>query len=152
MRKLSAKCLDVLICVIECLLQKPFWINFGWTMDELGSIYMIQKPKNNPRNRHSGSSHPKNFKTQKSSSKVVGICFLGQSWHFACSLPSWQSMANWSRSPDAKERFKMESCFLRMILFFTRRLLSTINWQIFTLKLSTQPTHLIGPFRLLPLF
>jgi hypothetical protein len=28
-------------------------------------------PKNNPRNRHNGFLHPKKFKTQKSSSKVL---------------------------------------------------------------------------------
>jgi hypothetical protein len=36
---------------------------------------MIERPKNNPRNRNSGSQRPKKFKTQKSSSKVLASLF-----------------------------------------------------------------------------
>jgi histone-lysine N-methyltransferase SETMAR len=38
-------------------------------------ICKIQRPKNNPRNRDSGSSHPKKIKTQKSSGKVLASVF-----------------------------------------------------------------------------
>jgi hypothetical protein len=38
-------------------------------------IYTIQRIKNSRRNRDSGSPHPKKFKTQKSSSKVLASVF-----------------------------------------------------------------------------
>jgi hypothetical protein len=42
---------------------------------KLGSVYTIQRPKNNPRNADSGSPRSKKFKTQKSSSKVLVSVF-----------------------------------------------------------------------------
>jgi hypothetical protein len=42
---------------------------------KFGFIYMIQRPKNNPRNGGSGSPRPKEFETQKSSGKMlVSVC------------------------------------------------------------------------------
>jgi hypothetical protein len=42
---------------------------------KLGSIYMIQRLQNNPRNGDSGFPLPEKFKTQKSSSKVLASVF-----------------------------------------------------------------------------
>jgi hypothetical protein len=36
---------------------------------------LIQRPKNNPENEDSGSPCPKNFRTQKSSRKVMASAF-----------------------------------------------------------------------------
>jgi hypothetical protein len=53
---------------------------------KLGFIYIIQRPKINPRNGESGSPHPEEFKTQKSSSKVLAPVFWDKYGKFPCRL------------------------------------------------------------------
>jgi hypothetical protein len=74
--------------MIECLLHKPFWADFCRdpvaffnrlvTMDETLIHIRVYDPEIKEQSkdwRHSGSSRPKKFKTQKSSSKMLASVF-----------------------------------------------------------------------------
>jgi hypothetical protein len=67
--------------VIECLLYKPFGpileglCGISQSSRNCGSVYVIQRPKNNPRNEDTVVPHIRRSSTQKSSSKVLAPVF-----------------------------------------------------------------------------
>jgi hypothetical protein len=112
------------------------------TMDETWThIYDPETNEQSKENRRSGFPHPKKFKTQKSSSKVLES-LLGQRWYFACRTGNgcnrhgkvlhytYQQTEAGTGLQTLRQAFKKNLVFFKTILLLTRQLLHTRNWQI----------------------
>jgi hypothetical protein len=141
MRKLSAqwipKCLNAVQKRERALASQAILDQFRWdpvgllncllTMDETWiHIYDPETKEQSKDWRHSGSPHPKKFKTQKSSSKVLASVFWDKDRILLVDYLE--------RGATIAASFRNEFCFFKTMLLLTRWPLHTRNFQIFTLK------------------